>query len=83
MFLTTIIQSPLAANLPLLSTSCYQAALQGLEVQQCAEVISIESRAMSLVRKYIERNQKDIQVDAILAVFLLIENEVSLTHSQS
>jgi hypothetical protein len=80
--MTRIIQSPLAVNLPLLSASCYQAALRGLEVQKCAEVICFESRAMSLVRKHIERNQKNIHVDAILGIFLLVETEVSLIHSQ-
>lgn len=80
--MTTITQSPLAASLPLLSASCYQAAIRGLEVQKCAEAISIESQVMSLIRKHIERNKKDIQVNAILAVFLMLSNEVSLIHSQ-
>ncbi|KAE9379627.1 hypothetical protein N431DRAFT_478585 [Stipitochalara longipes BDJ] len=75
MFISRVIQSPLAANIPLHSTSCYQAALRGLEVQKCTEVITIESHTMSLIRKYIEGKPKGLQVDAILTVFLLVENE--------
>jgi len=36
---------------------------------------------MSLIREYFEKNRNDLQVDAILAVFLLLENEVSLNRS--
>jgi hypothetical protein len=36
---------------------------------------------MSLMRNYIEKHPKELQVDAILTVFLMIENEVRSNHS--
>lgn len=83
LYISRIVQSPLAAYIPLHSASCYQATLQGLQYQECAEAISIEIRTMSLIREYFEKNRNDLQVDAILAVFLLLENEVSLNRSWS
>ncbi|KAH9207781.1 hypothetical protein DL95DRAFT_482314, partial [Leptodontidium sp. 2 PMI_412] len=75
-FISGIIQSPLAVNLTLLSSSCYQAAARGLEVEKCAEAITIEGRIISLIVNYIERNNKEIRDDAILTWYWGEEHRV-------
>jgi hypothetical protein len=72
-----ITQSPLLATVPLLSASCYLSNESGVEVAKSPETIRLQSRIISVINEYLRRKKmKDVDIDAVAAVFYLALNEV-------
>lgn len=72
-----IAQSPLLTTIPLLSASCYLSNESGVEVAKSPETIGLQSRIISVINEYLRRKRmKDVDIDAVAAVFYLALNEV-------
>jgi hypothetical protein len=72
-----MVQSPLLSTIPLLNASCYLSDARGLEVAKSSEAIALQSRIISVINEYLRRKKmKEVDTDAVAAVFYLAMNEV-------
>ena len=72
-----IVQSPLMSSVTILSASCYQSEVRGLEVAKFRETITIQGKIISVINEHLRKKKlKDIGYDAIAAVMYLAMNEV-------
>jgi hypothetical protein len=78
-----VVQSPLLATIPLLNASCYLSNVRGQEVARSEETISLQSRIISVINGYLRRKKmKEVDLDAIAAVFYLAINEVRFSRPE-
>jgi hypothetical protein len=72
-----IVQSPLMSSVTILSASCYQSEIRGLEVAKCPETIAIRGKIISTINAHLRKKKlKGVGNDAIAAVMYLAMNEV-------
>jgi hypothetical protein len=72
-----IVQSPLMSSVTILSASCYQSEVRGLDVAKCTETIAIQGKIISVINEYLRKKKlKEVGYDAIAAVMYLAMNEV-------
>jgi hypothetical protein len=72
-----IVQSPLMSSLTILSASCYQSEVRGLNVAKCPETIAIQGKIISVINEHLRKKKlKDVGYDVIAAVMYLAMNEV-------
>lgn len=79
-----IIQSPLMSTVTILSASCYQSEVKGLDVAKCPETITIQGKVISVINEHLRKKKlRDVGYDAAAAVMYLAMNEVIRIFSSS
>lgn len=65
------------SSVTILSASCYQSEIKGLDVAKVPETIAIQGQIISVINEHLRRKRlKDVGYDAIAAVMYLAMNEV-------
>jgi hypothetical protein len=65
------------SSVTILSASCYQSDIRGLNVSESQETMAIQGNMISLIDEHIEKKiLEDVGYDAIAAVMYLAMNEV-------
>lgn len=65
------------STVTILSASCYQSEIRGLEVAKSPETIAIQGKIISVINENLKKKKlKDMGYDAIAAVMYLAMNEV-------
>ena len=75
-YIPFVSQSPLLSYVPILTTACFKALGDGIDIEKSIDVVAARVKLISLINDHLSASNRGISDEAIMVVMSMASNEV-------